>query len=85
MYNLKVFQLGRMREAGSFTFNYSIAHCVGVGEKRKKERWKEEKGQTAVLRLKIAQKTHVYTDTDNVAVLLPTWIHTVYIYTNIYT
>lgn len=25
-------------EGGSFTFNYSIAHCVGDGRKRKKER-----------------------------------------------
>lgn len=26
------------RNAGSFTFYYSIAHCVGDGRKRKKDR-----------------------------------------------
>lgn len=52
------------RERGSFTFNYSIAHCVGDGGERGREKEMEMKrrgeSQAAALRLKLAQKTQTH-------------------------
>lgn len=48
-------QKDKETDVRSFTFNYSIAHCVGDGRKRKRERDEERE---RAKQLKIAQVTH---------------------------